>query len=92
MNYSPANATANGTALFRRALRDPPSNQLAHAQRDSSMRHIAAIEALVEATGRPFDEIARVYQRELAAFAARALVLDFLPVLASKRVRHLYQS
>lgn len=57
----------------------------------TTMRHIAAIQALADQLQRPLDEVAAIYQCELVHMGAHAAVTDFLPVLVSKRVRQLYQ-
>ena len=53
-------------------------------------RHLASIRALCDDLGRPFDEVAGVYQCELRHLLEKATVADYLPVLAAKRVRQLY--
>jgi hypothetical protein len=52
-------------------------------------RHLASIRGLSDEVGRPFDEIAAVYQGELLRLSAHASVLDYLPVLVCKHVRQL---
>ena len=54
-------------------------------------RHLASVQLLCHETGRPFDEIAEVYQCELRRLSAQASVLDYLPVLVCKKVRELYR-
>ncbi len=54
-------------------------------------RHLASIRSLCDEVGRPFDEIAAVYQCELRRLSAHAVVLDYLPVLVCKHVRQLYR-
>lgn len=54
-------------------------------------RHVASVRALCDEVGRPFDEVADVYQCELLRLLAHASVADYLPVLVAKRVRQLYQ-
>jgi hypothetical protein len=54
-------------------------------------RHLASIRVLSDEVGRPFDEIAAVYQRELLRLSEHASVVDYLPVLVSKHVRQLYR-
>jgi hypothetical protein len=54
-------------------------------------RHLASIRVLSDEVGRPFDEIAAVYQCELLRLSAQASVLDYLPVLVCKHVRLLYR-
>ena len=54
-------------------------------------RHLASVQSLCDETGRPFDEIAEVYQCELRRLSAQASVLDYLPVLVGKKVRELYR-
>jgi hypothetical protein len=53
-------------------------------------RHLASIEAICADAGRPFEEIAYVYQRELWRLWERASVVDFLPVIVNKHVRQHY--
>ena len=59
--------------------------------RPAAMRYVSSIRALADEVGRPFDEVATVYQCELVRLAAHAVVLDYLPVLVAKRVRHMYK-
>ena len=54
-------------------------------------RHVASIQAICDEVGRPFEEIAGVYQCELLRMAAGAAVVDYLPVLVGKHVRALYK-
>lgn len=54
-------------------------------------RHLVSIGLLCDEIGRPFDEVAAVYQCELRHLFDQASVVDYLPVLVSKRVRRLYQ-
>ena len=54
-------------------------------------RHMASVRSLCDEVGRPFDEVAEVYQCELFSVLAQASVADYLPVLVAKRVRLLYQ-
>lgn len=54
-------------------------------------RHLASIQVLCDEVGRPFDEIAGVYQCELLRLSAQASVVDYLPVLVCKRVRQIYR-
>ncbi len=54
-------------------------------------RHLSSIRLLCDQVGRPFDEVAAVYQCELRRLFDQASVVDYLPVLVSKRVRQLYQ-
>lgn len=54
-------------------------------------RHMASIAAICAEVGRPFEEIAGVYQCELLRLTAQAAVHDYLPVLVGKRVRALYR-
>jgi hypothetical protein len=54
-------------------------------------RHLASIRVLSDEVGRPFDEIAAVYQCELVRLSAHASVIDYLPVLVCKHVRQLYR-
>ncbi len=54
-------------------------------------RHLGAIRVLCDELGRPPDEVLSAYQCELRRLLAHAAVLDYLPVLVSKRVRELYR-
>lgn len=54
-------------------------------------RHLATIQAISDDVGRPFEEIAAVYQIELLRMAAHAAVVDYLPVLVEKHVRAFYK-
>jgi hypothetical protein len=54
-------------------------------------RHLASIRFLSDELGRPFDEIAAVYQCELLRLSAHAVVVDYLPVLVCKHVRQFYR-
>ncbi|MBC7453531.1 MAG: DUF3562 domain-containing protein [Massilia sp.] len=57
----------------------------------SSARHQASISALCDEIGGPFDELAALYQSELARLSATASVTDYLPVLVAKKVRGLFR-
>lgn len=54
-------------------------------------RHMAAIRAIAEEIGQPVEEVASLYQEELARLSARAAIADYLPVLVSKRLRQRYR-
>lgn len=54
-------------------------------------RHMGCINALCDEVGRPFHEVAALYYRELRQLSERAAVIDYLPVLVSKRVRQHYR-
>ena len=69
----------------------PPGAGASPSRRANTALHLAGIGALAEKLDRPFDEVARVYQCELVRLGAHAAVTDFLPVLAAKKVRQLYQ-
>lgn len=56
----------------------------------SKARHLASIAALCDEFGCPFDELALAYECELVQLAAVATVMDYLPVLASKKVRTMF--
>jgi hypothetical protein len=58
----------------------PPYDRTAHA-RD--------LEALARETHVPFEDVAQLYDRELAALAAGARITYYLPVLATRKVRAL---
>ena len=99
MNDVAVNKTARG-ALFAQAAAAWVERGTSDAPpaRSSAMRHMASIRALADEVGRPYDEVGRpydevawIYQCELARLAAHAVVLDFVPVLVAKRVRHMYQ-
>lgn len=55
------------------------------------LRHLASIRALCDELDRPIDEIGAVYQCELRCLFEHAVVVDYLPVLVSKRVRRLFR-
>lgn len=57
----------------------------------AARRHMACINALCDEVGRPFQEVAEIYHSELRRLSENASVMDYLPVLVSKRVRRLYQ-
>lgn len=57
----------------------------------TAARHQASISALCEEIGVPLDELAALYQCELARLSATASVTDYLPVLAAKKVRRFYR-
>ena len=49
--------------------------------------HAYAIDALVQETKRPLEEVARLYVNELTRLQTDARIQDFLVLLTSKRVR-----
>jgi hypothetical protein len=49
--------------------------------------HVYAIEALVQETKRPLEEVAQLYVTELNRLGSGARLRDYLVVLTSKRVR-----
>jgi Protein of unknown function (DUF3562) len=49
--------------------------------------HVYAIDALVEETNRPVEEVAQLYMRELARLQVGARIQDYLVLLTSRRVR-----
>ena len=49
--------------------------------------HVYAIDALVEETHRPLEEVAKLYLRELNRLQTGARVQDYLVLLTSRHVR-----
>ena len=49
--------------------------------------HVSAIDALVEETKRPMEEVADLYVSELTRLQTGASVRDYLVLLTSRRVR-----
>lgn len=60
-----------------------------YADMNDRMKHYAEIQAIAMALKRPVPEIAPVYEEVLAAMKTKARIMDFLPILTSKKVRHL---
>ena len=54
-----------------------------------STAHVRDLEALAREAHVPFEDVAHLYDRELAALAAGACITNFLPVLATRKVRAL---
>ena len=54
---------------------------------EECIRHRSAIRALAHESGAPENDVARIYEQELARLKRRALVKDFLPVLVGRKVR-----
>jgi len=52
-------------------------------------RHRQAIVSLSEAMGLPLDQISEIYERELIILSRTASIRDFLPILVSRKVRHI---
>ncbi|MEC5161337.1 hypothetical protein ACFDR9_002361 [Janthinobacterium sp. CG_23.3] len=67
----------------------PRSN--ARSESASTTRHMESIHALCNEIDRPFEELAALYQWELARLTAIASVWDYLPVLVVKHVREIYR-
>ena len=91
LNEISVNETGRGAEFLPVATWAERSASGAPPPRSAAMRHVASIRALADEVGRPFDEVASIYQCELVRLAAHAVVLDFLPVLVAKRVRHMYK-
>lgn len=53
--------------------------------------HRTSAQALARDLQRPLEEVALLYCKELSYLRKEAKVLDFLPVLISKRLRALYK-
>ena len=49
--------------------------------------HVYAIDALVQKTGRPLEEVAELYLSELTRLQSGARIQDYLVLLTSRRVR-----
>ena len=71
----------------------PPMQEYAWPQMDTTAirRHAGAVRVLCDELDRPQEEVISVYQRELRRLLEYATVVDYLPVLVSKRVRQLYR-
>lgn len=52
-----------------------------------STAHAPDIEVLAREAHVPFDDVAQLYARELAALTAGARITSFLPILATRKVR-----
>ena len=52
-------------------------------------RHAGAIEAIARELDRPIQEVSVLYEDVLLYLRERASILDYLPVLATKKVREL---
>lgn len=53
------------------------------------MKHFGAVQSIADDLHRPIPEIAHLYEDVLEYLRSHAKVTDFLPVLASKKVREL---
>lgn len=51
--------------------------------------HLNDIEVIAMDMGVPADEVRRLYNFVLKRFKRGARIMDFLPILASRRVKHL---
>ena len=52
-----------------------------------STAHVRDLEALAREAHVPFEDVAHLYDCELAALATGARITNFLPVLATRKVR-----
>lgn len=66
-----------------------PINGAAYGDDTARSMHMRNIEGLAEEVDRPVEEIAPLYEDILAHLKAHARVHDYLPILASKNVKHL---
>lgn len=66
--------------------RAEPSRELLAAR-----RHDAAVREIAQEFGRPIAEVREIYQGELSGMLSNAAIVEFLPVLAEKRVRARYR-
>jgi hypothetical protein len=57
------------------------------AQASVGAKHRRMIEALASETNRSFAELAPIYGRALADLQASALITDYVPIFASRRVK-----
>lgn len=55
-------------------------------------RHRRSMAAVADEVDRPFEEVSAIYEDVLRQLAAEASILDYLPVLVSKRVRRMYKT
>jgi len=56
---------------------------------DLETSHRSAVQSLAERSRSPLELVERMYRRELAQLASHARVTQYLPLLASRRVRDL---
>lgn len=54
-------------------------------------RHLGSMQAIADEIHRPLDEIAELYEEVLRHLKAQAQILDYLPILVSKRVKQSYR-
>jgi len=74
-------------SYFGPALQFQVSGMITLEQSPMATRHIDAIDALVEETKRPVEEVAHLYVRELSKLQSGARVQDYLVLLTSRHVR-----
>ncbi len=54
---------------------------------DEQANSLGAIQELAEETKRPFAEVKKVYEIELARLKGDARIMDYVPLFASRRTR-----
>jgi uncharacterized protein (DUF2126 family) len=54
-----------------------------------AQQHARVMASIAEDLGCPLEEVARIYEAELARFIREARIRDFLPILVSRSVREL---
>jgi hypothetical protein len=68
-----------------RALQEAPARRPCWTKTPTATAlHAEAIDTLAKDTGRPVQEVAEVYMRELARLESGARIFDYLPLLTSR--------
>lgn len=62
---------------------------LLYASEKERLAHQRSIDTLALKTGVPISRITHIYEEILDEFKHRAKVMDFLPILVSKEVKHI---
>ena len=73
-------------------LAGKPFQPALYADADDQVRHLRNIETLAKEMDLPVQEIEPLYEDILAHMKLKARIHEYLPILVSKRVRHMLKN
>lgn len=73
-------------------LADKPFQPALYSDADDQVKHFRYIERLAKEIDWPIQEVKPLYEDILADMKPNAMVLDYLPIFVSKKVRYLLRN
>jgi hypothetical protein len=68
------------------------ANETLYEDTSERARHVSVVKSLAKDMDEPVDEVAQTYETLLEQYKQNAQILDYLPVLVSKKVKEFYRT